>query len=240
MAGDENLAASLGGDGIDARLLGGGQDLQLAAALHVLPGDGGMAGVGDHEHVVEAPQEHGRAALDHMGEDAEELLVQRNLGDAIVVVQPRLGAPADVEGAVDVGAAPLHDLAELVPVFHLFKSQVLHRRACDNETVEIPIAHLVEGGIELQHVLLGGVLRLMGGGLHQLQLHLQGGVAQKAGKLGLGGDLRGHEVQHQDLQRTDVLGHGAGFGHDEDVFIRQGLRRGEFIRNSDRHVGSLL
>ena len=37
------------------------------------------------------------------------VLGQGPLGDAVMVVQPRLGTPADVEGGVDVGFAPLHD-----------------------------------------------------------------------------------------------------------------------------------
>ena len=62
-------------------------------------------------------------------------------------------------------------------------------------------------------------------GMDQLQLHLQGGIAQKAGKLGLGFDLFRHQVQKQDAQRTDILCQRTCFCHDEDVFIGQHLCR---------------
>ena len=56
-----------------------------------------------------------------MVEDAEDLLGQRLLGGAVVIVQSGLGTPTDVEGGVDVGAGPVHDLAQLVPVVHVGK-----------------------------------------------------------------------------------------------------------------------
>ena len=123
-----------------------------------LPPDDGVPGVGDHEDVVTAPEEHVALSLHHMVEDAEELLLQGHLGDAVVVVEPRLGPPADVEGRVDMAFGPLHDLAELLPVLHLLEGQVLHRRAGDDEAVEVPAAHVVEVAVEGEHMLLGGVL----------------------------------------------------------------------------------
>ena len=45
-----------------------------------------------------------------MGIDAEQLLGQGMLLNAVVVVKPRLGAPADVKRGVDVGLAPLHEI----------------------------------------------------------------------------------------------------------------------------------
>ena len=50
-----------------------------------------------------------------------------------VVVKPRLRAPADVEGGVDVRLRPFHDLAQFVPVLHFLKLEVFHRRAGDDE-----------------------------------------------------------------------------------------------------------
>jgi len=84
-------------------------------------------------------------------------------------------------------------------------------------------------------MLLRRMLGLMGGGLQKRQLHLQGRVAQKAGKLGLGDDLGGHQVEKQDLQRTDVLRDRAGLGHHKDVLFlqRAGGRKG--IGNLDGH-----
>ena len=64
----------------------------------------------------------------------------------------------------------------------------------------------------------------MRSGLQQLDVHLQGGVAQQ---LGLGLDLLGHQVEYRDLQGTYVLMSGAVLGHDEYVFRFQDPDRGQ-------------
>ena len=162
--------------------------------------------MGHHEHVVAAPEEHVALPLHNMGEYPEELLFQGMLLDAMVVVQSRLGSPADVEGGVDVALGPLHDSAQLLPVLHLLEGQVLHRRAGDDHAVVVVLPHVVKVAVEGQHVLLGRILGYMVPGGDELQLHLQGGVAQQAAELGFRGDLGGHQVQQQNFQRPDILG----------------------------------
>ena len=54
-------------------------------------------------------------------------------------------------------------------------------------------------------MILVDVLGDVAGGLQQLHLHLEGGVGELAHELGLGDDLGGHEVEDEQLQRTDVL-----------------------------------
>ena len=85
-------------------------------------------------------------------------------------------------------------------------------------------------------MLGAGVLGLVGLGVDQLQLHLQGRIAQQTGKLGLGDDLGGHQIQQHDLQGTDVLGLRPGLGHDENILFFQGLRCGEVIGDLNGHT----
>ncbi len=139
VAGDEDLAAVLGHDGVNPCLRGGGQDAQLRPVFNVLPPDGGVPGVGGVEGVVKAPQQDGALIVRLMGVDPEELLGQGIFGNAVVIEEPRLGGPADVEGGVDVGFAPLHDPAQLLPVVHLFKGQLLHGSPSDDHSVEFPM-----------------------------------------------------------------------------------------------------
>ena len=129
-----------------------------------------------------------------VGEDAEEFFVQGVLFHAEVVVKPRLRAPADVEGGVDVRLRPFHDLAKFVPVLHLLKLEVFHRRAGDDEAVEALVFYVLEGLVEGEQVFGADVFRLVGAGVQKGKLHLQGRVAQKPRELRLGDDLRGHEV----------------------------------------------
>lgn len=80
----------------------------------------------------------------------------------------------------------------------------------------------------------------MAGGVDKFQLYLQGRVAQQAGELGLGLDFGGHQVQHQNMQRPNVLGDGPGLAHDEDILAGQGPGRGEAVGDLDRHEKDFL
>ena len=131
--------------------------------------------------------------------NAAEFFRQGVLGDAVVVIQPSLGAPADVQHRVDVLLAPLHNLAHLVPVVHLLKGELLHRRAGDDKAVELLVLHVGEGLIKGVEMVGAGVLAHMGGGVEQLHVHLQRGVAQQAQQLRLGFNLRGHQVEDSNL-----------------------------------------
>ena len=116
-----------------------------------------------------------------MGKHAEEFLRQGVLFDAVVIIQPGLRPPADVEGGIDMGLAPLHDPADLRPVFHLLKGHGLHRRAGNNHAVKLSVLHLIEHLIELEKMLAGGVFGLVAGGVDEFQLHLQGRIPQQTG-----------------------------------------------------------
>ena len=235
MPGDENLTAAVVGDGVDAGFLTFGKNLQPRGGQHLLPADGGVPGVGYQEGVVKAAEQDGIPVYHPVAEHTEELLWQRVFLQSIVVVQRRLGRPADVKGAVHMGLAPVKDGAQLVPVLHLLKVQLFHRRAGDDHAVEVPVLHLVKGFVEGQHVLLGGVARHMALHLEQLQLHLQGCVAQQPCQLGFGDDFGGHQVQKENLQRADFLRQGAALLHHEDILALQHLFRRQVVGNLDGH-----
>ena len=192
--------------------------------------------MGHPEGVVKAPEENEIRFLRLMAEHAEQLLVQLALGNPVVVVKPRLRPPADVEGGVDVGFGPLHDLAQFRPVVHLLKRHQFYRRAGDDQAVESPVPHLGERLVKGQHVGEGCVFGDMAPGRDQFQFNLQRGVAQNPGQLGFCVDFSGHQVQKEDLQRPDVLGEGPGFRHDEDILRREGGGGGQLVRYFDGHV----
>ena len=157
--------------------------------------------------------------LHHMGENAEHLLCQGIFGYAEVVVQTRLCRPADMQGGEHMGLGPLHNLTDLVPVIHLFIRQMLHRRPGDNHPVIMFVLDLPEGGVEGFQVRQGSILGNMGRHMHQLNIHLQGGITEQPENLGFRLNLLGHNIENQDLQRTDVLLLCPVMGHDEDILI---------------------
>ena len=135
-----------------------------------------------------------------------------------------------------MGCAPVHDAAKLVPVVYLFEIEMFYWSSGDYKTVVELILYVVEGLVECQHVLLGCVLGCVSSGGNKFQIYLQRGVAQDPCELGLGVDFYRHKIQKQYLQRTDILGHSPGLGHEEDVFFFQYFRCRQLVWNLYRHV----
>ena len=85
-----------------------------------------------------------------------------------------------------------------------------------------------------------GVLGDVAEGVEQLHLYLQRGVGQLPQQLGLGHDLRRHQIQDQQLQRADVLVHGPVLCHDKDIFALQSGGGGQRVGNFDWHGKDLF
>ena len=62
------------------------------------------------EFIVKAAEQHAVLLIQMMQVHAGQLLRQHVLLNTVMVVQSGLGTPADVEGGMDVGLTPLHDL----------------------------------------------------------------------------------------------------------------------------------
>ena len=145
-----------------------------------------------------------------------------------------------MQGGIDIRLAEIHDLAQLRPVIHLLKVHGLHRSAGDDHAIVAVMLHLVKGLIKGLQMGRGDVRCLMAHRLQQGHVHLQRRVGQQPGNLGLGGDLGGHQVQDQDLQRADMLGRCPLPVHDKDVFLVQGIVGRQSLGNDQRHSVVLL
>ena len=156
-----------------------------------------------------------------MLEDAEHLLIQRIFGYAIVVIEPCLGSPTDVERRGHIVACPIEDLGHLVPIAHLLEVEVLDRCTGDDEAVVLMVAHLLEIGVEGLHMLYGRILRGVALDLHEAQLNLQRRVGEQAHEVCLGRYLERHEVEHSDTQRTNILRRSTRAVHHEDILLFQ-------------------
>ena len=226
VTGDKDLPPVLGAHQEGPGGVALGQNAQGGAVVHILPADAGVAAVGGVEHLIKAAHQRVCRTGDPVLEHAEHLFRQQLLAHAVVVVQPGLCAPADMEGGIDVRFAEVHDLAQLIPVVHLLKIHGLHRRAGDDHAVVAVVLHLVKGlvkGLKMGSRHMGG---RVAGSLQQGHVHLQRSVCQQPGNLGLGGDLGGHQVQDQNFQRTDMLRQRPLPVHDKDVFLVQGIKGG--------------
>ncbi len=173
-----------------------------------------------------------------MGEDPEAFGVQRVFFDAVVVVEPGLGPPADMEGTEAVVAAPVQNAGQLLPVAHRFEGQVLHRGPGDDDAVKFLVRHLGEGHVEPVQVFGGGVPSLVAFHPHQHHLRLQGRIAQHPQKLGFGGFLGGHQIQNGNPQGPDILMGRPELRHGEDVLRGQDPGSGQIVGNDDGHGDS--
>ena len=63
-----------------------------------------------------------------------------------------------------------------------------------------------------------GMLGCIACGLQELYMDLQRRIGQLAQQLRLGYDLRGHQIQDQNIQRTNILMHRAMLCHYENIF----------------------
>ena len=93
-----------------------------------------------------------------------------------MIVQTCLRSPADMERGKDIGFAPLHNLAQFVPVLHLLKSHLFHRRAGNDHSVETHILNIVKSLIKFKEMFRGGVFGNMGFHLDQFHIHLKRSV----------------------------------------------------------------
>ena len=94
--------------------------------------------------------------------DPEHFLVEGILGDAVMVVEPGLGTPADVEGREDVRRTPIEDFLELLPVVHRFERKIFHRGSGNDQTIELFVLDLVEGGVKSLQVVRGCIPGFVG------------------------------------------------------------------------------
>ena len=152
-----------------------------------------------------------------------------------MIVESGLRTPADVQGGINVGQRPLHDFAEFIPVVHLFKRHLFHRRAGDDQTVKPLAADFVKGFIEFEQVLAGGVFGNVTAHLQQFNIALDGRVAEQAQQLGFGLNLFRHQVEDGDVQRTNILAVSALLIHDKDVFFLKNSRGRQCGGYIDRH-----
>ena len=215
-----------------ARIVRLGDNLKFGMLLDICTAHFRMAAVRNEKHIIESTKDRQLLeTLAHvMFENAEHLLAELVFRHAVIMVQPRLRSPADIERRSDVRACPVENGLKFAPVVHALKIEVLHRRARDNHPVELLAPHQVEVAVERLHVLYRRVLRGVALQLHKAHLYLQRRVGEQADEVGLGGNLNRHQVEDDDFQRTDVLCARARRVDNEDILFLQQINGGQFIR----------
>ncbi len=94
----------------DPCLLGIRQDHHALILFQQRLGHLRMPGMGRVEHIVKASHQGDLAVPHMMREDPEFFFRQGSLVDPIVIVDPRLSSPAQMQGGGHIGHGPVHDL----------------------------------------------------------------------------------------------------------------------------------
>ena len=120
-----------------------------------------MTGMRNVKHVVQSSQKrfvfHSRAVR----ENSEKFFIERPFPYPVVIVQRRLRPPTDKYGAGNLSVGVIHYAAKFVPVFHVGKIEIFHRRAGYYHSVEIPVLYVVESEVKPLQIGTGHV----GGGV---------------------------------------------------------------------------
>ena len=167
--------------------------------------------------------------------NAEQLALQVVLVDAVVELERRLRAPADVDCRGDVGLGELHDLFQLFPIGDLLERQRLDRGAGDDHSVEVAVLDLVELLVKFLHMRERRIFAFIRARVDKSHIYLKRRVAQKPEQLSLGLHLCRHQIDDRDVNRTDVLRPRAMGVHHEDVLFGQLVVRRQFLGNDYRH-----
>ena len=188
-----------------------------------------------HKSLIEATEKNRFFVVDLVRINAEIFLRQVNFRNSEMIVETGLSTPADVKGAGDVGFAPFHDFAKLIPVFDLFKIHVFNRCAGDNHAVVLVVLDLFKGLVKSEQMSLGGVLRLMRGRIHHFHLDLKRSISEQSRKLSFRFDFLGHKVEKQNFQRSDILLNRPFFRHYKYIFIMENLDGRQSVRYFNWH-----
>ena len=173
---------------------------------------------------------------DDMLEDPEHLLRQRELVDAVVVEEPSLSAPANVESAGYIGTAPVHYANKFIPIVDLRERHLFDGSASDDEAVILTIADIIESQIERAEMLGSCILGYMAGNHEKVDIDLKRGVAEDPEELRLSGDFIRHQIEDGDAERAYVLRDGTRLTHKENALLLEDLPSGEAVWDTYWHL----
>ena len=103
------------------------------------------------------------------GETLEDTL------DAMQMIDHRHTAPAYAKGGMHVGLCPIHDLAQLVPIGHLFKRQMFDGGTSNDQPIKFltTFRNFVKRAVKACHMLGSGGFRLVIAHPDKRQFNLQ-------------------------------------------------------------------
>ena len=144
----EELAAVRALHDVQPGLVRLGNNLKVGASLDHFTARLGVPRVHSVEPVIESAHERRGALHQPVLVNTGELCGELPLANAVMVVEPCLRAPANVQRGVHVLKRPIHNALKLRPIINILEIKLLDRRARDDEPVEMLMLNLFERAIE--------------------------------------------------------------------------------------------
>ena len=133
----------------DAGFIRIGENGKLRMIAYKLGIDCRMPAVRNIEYIIKTAYERFLSFMYPVLKNTEHLLVKRLLIDTVMIIDPGLCTPADMQGRSNVILGPFHYLTEFIPVRHLFKFHLLDRSAGYDHSVIFALHHFIGCDIKL-------------------------------------------------------------------------------------------
>lgn len=189
VAEDEEAAVVRRTDDVDAVFGGPRQDFQFRRVVDGNVIYGRMAGLGNEVAVIEAPKQRMVLLSQLVFKDTEELGRQIPFVDAVVVVEPGLGAPAEEERRKGMGLGPVEIGLHFRPVVDGFKGNLFDRRAGNDQAVIVAVLNVFEDVVVFIEIRGIGMGTLMHFSMAEVDFDLERRVTEQAQELQLRGLL---------------------------------------------------
>ena len=157
MTGYEELPAAAGHNHVDAALFALGYDVESLDTLNILAHHLAETTVRHIELVVKSSEYGIAVVVKLVTEHTRYLAVENTLGHSIVMIEAGKCGPAYIKSRCHVGACPVKNLAQFIPIINLFKVDLLYRSAGNYESVVILVPYVLKCLVELLYVFARSV-----------------------------------------------------------------------------------
>ena len=211
------------------------QDRKVFACMDICNRNFCVSGMRRKKYIIKAPDQRDLTVQYPVLEKSEHFLIQRFFLQAIKMIKTGLRCPTEKDRGSHMLLSPIHDLSQLIPVIHFLKRHLLHRCSCDDHSIKFTFLYIGECFIKLVQMAERCILGFMALHSHKCHIHLQRCIGKRTQKLQLCFFFQRHQIQDQNLDRTDILVHGTFFVHYKYIFSLQDLLYRKIPLCFDRH-----
>ena len=147
--------------------------------LHLFHRNLCMTGMRRIKRIIKSTHKRDSSVSHMMLKYTEHFLWKLCLINPIVIINPRLCTPAQMQRGSHMRLRPLHDLFQLIPVIHIFKRNLFHRSSCNDKSIKLLLLDLFKRLIKLMQMTGGCIFRYMSWYTDKYNIHLKRCVRER-------------------------------------------------------------